>query len=155
MTRPLSEDTTTMSRLPAILLITELCSLLPYSCKLLLCHATVCLLPYNPWSQVIKSYSPQHASPAKMLPSLAKDFYLPPQHRHGTSMMLSIFCSVLLCFMDPSKCSRLTGWADLDSQSAGACATDGVTSRAPANQGQGYVASSASTDTGRHHVPDT
>lgn len=73
-----------------------------------------------------------------MLPGLAKDFYLPPQHGHGTSVMLSIFCSVLLCFMGLCKGSRLTGWADLDSQPVGACAVDGVTSRALANQGQGH-----------------
>lgn len=82
-----------------------------------------------------------------MLPSLAKDFYLPPQHGHGTSVMLSIFCSVLLCFMGLCKGSRLTGWADLDSQPVGACAVDGVTSRALANQGQGCVASAAAADT--------
>lgn len=142
-----AEDTTTMSCLPAILLIIGVCSLLSYNCKLLLCTATVCLQHHNPWSQVIKSYSPQHASPAKMLPSLAKDFYLPPQHGHGTSVMLSIFCSVLLCFMGLCKGSRLTGWADLDSQPVGACAAHGVTSRALANQGQDCVASSAPTDT--------
>lgn len=56
-----------------------------------------------------------------MLPTLAKDFYLPPQQRHGTSVMLSIFCSVLLCFMALCKGSRLTGWADLDSLPVGAC----------------------------------
>ncbi len=107
-----------MSCLTAILLIIGVCSLLSHNCKLLLCTATVCLQPHNPWSQVIKSYSLQHASPAKMLPTLAKDFYLPPQHRHGTSVMLSIFCSVLLCFMGLCKGSRLTGWADLDFQPA-------------------------------------
>lgn len=151
-----------MSGLRAILLITGVCSLLSYNCKLLLCTATVCLQPHNPWSQVIKSYSPQHASPAKMLPTLAKDFYLPPQHRHGTSVMLSIFCSVLPCFMGLCKGSRLTGWAVLDSQPVGVCAVAGVTSRPLANQGQGRVSSSANhrgprhpihSYTGRHHVP--
>lgn len=97
-----------------------------------------------------------------MLPTLAKDFYLPSQHRHGTSVMLSIFCSVLLCFMGLCKGSRLTGWADLDSLPVGACAVVGVTSRPLANQGQGHVASSANQRTprhpihrytGRHHVP--
>lgn len=50
-----------------------------------------------------------------MLPTLARDFYLPPQPRHGTSMMLSIFCSVLLCFMSLCKGSRLDwlGWPGL------------------------------------------
>lgn len=141
-----------MSCLPAILLITGLCSLLSYSCKLLLCTATVYLQPHNPWSKVIKSYSPQHASPAKMLPSLAKDFYLPPQHRHGTSMMLSIFCSVLLCFIALCTGSRLTGWADLVSQPVGACVVDGVTSRAPANQGQGCMAHMWSTHAFPSHM---
>lgn len=97
-----------------------------------------------------------------MLPTLAKDFYLPPQHRHGTSVMLSIFCSVLPCFMGLCKGSRLTGWAVLDSQPVGVCAVAGVTSRPLANQGQGCVASSANhrgprhaipSYTGRHHVP--
>lgn len=45
------------------------------------------------------------------------------------------------------KGSRLTGWADLDSQPVGACAVDGVTSRALANQGRGCVASSGAADT--------
>lgn len=109
------------------------------------CHTTVnyyCDLPLcarsstTSWSQVIKSYSPQHAFPAKMLPSQAKDFYLPPQQRHGTSVMFSIFCSVLLCFMGLCKGSRLTGWADLDSP---ACWCErrvvGVTSRPLSTQG--------------------
>lgn len=96
-----------------------------------------------------------------MLPTLAKDFYLPPQHRHGTSVMLSIFCSVLLCFMSLCKGSRLTGWADLDSLPVGACVVVRVTSRPLANQGQGPVASSANHKTPwppirwytvRHHV---
>ena len=78
-----------------------------------------------------------------MLPTLAKDFYLPPQQRHGTSVMLSIFCSVLLCFMGLCKGSRLTGWADLDSLPVGACAVVGVTSRPLANQGWGREGSSA------------
>lgn len=143
-----AEDNAAVSCLLAILLIIGVCSLLSYNCKLLPCTATVCLQQRNPWSQVIKSYSPQHASPAKMLPSLAKDFYLPPQRGHGTSVMLSIFCSVLLCFMGLCKGSRLTGWVDLDSQPVGACAVDGVTSRAPANQGRGPgIALSADTDT--------
>lgn len=79
--------------------------------------------------------------------------------------MLSIFCSVLLCFMGLCKGSRLTGWADLDSQPVGACAVVGVTSRPLANQGRDCVASSANHRThrypplsihwytGRHHVP--
>lgn len=45
-----TEDTATMSCLAAILLITGVCSLLSYNCKLLLCSATVCLQPHNPWS---------------------------------------------------------------------------------------------------------
>lgn len=151
-----------MSCLTAILLIIGVCSLLSYNCKLLRCSATMCLQPHNPWSQIIKSYSPQHASPAKMLPSLAKDFYLPPQPRHGTSVMLSIFCSVLLCFMGLCKGSRLTRWADLDSLPVGVCAVVGVTSRPLANQGQGHAASSPNQRTprhpihgytGRHHAP--
>lgn len=142
-----------MSCLTAILLIIGVCSLLSYNCKLLWCTVTSCLQPHNPWSQVIKSYSPQHASPTKTLPTLAKDFYLPPQHRHGTSVMLSIFCSVLLCFMGLCKGSRLTGWADLDSQPVGACAVVGVTSRPLANQGRDCVASSANHRTHRHPPP--
>ncbi|KAK5924063.1 hypothetical protein CgunFtcFv8_000971 [Champsocephalus gunnari] len=87
-----------------------------------------------------------------MLPTLAKDFYLPPQHRHGSSVMLSIFCSVLLCFMGLCKGCRLTGWADLDSPAVGACAEVGVTSRPLANQEQGCVASSANHITPRRPI---
>lgn len=84
-----------------------------------------------------------------MLPTLAKDFYLPPQHWHGTSAMLSIFCSVLLCFMGLCKGSRLAGWGDPDSHAVGARAAGlGVTSRPPANPGNGApVASSANPRT--------
>ncbi|CAB1421632.1 unnamed protein product [Pleuronectes platessa] len=86
------------------------------------------------------------------------------EQRHGTSVMLSIFCSVLLCFMGLCKGSRLTGWADPDSLPGGACAVVGVTSRPLANQGRGprgIISQTHNTpgpptppSTGRHHDPD-
>lgn len=91
----------------------------------------------QPLVQLIKSYSPQPASPAKTPPPWPKTFYLPAQHRHDISVMLSIFCSVPLCFMG-LPCAEVPGWmgrADLDSLPVWACGLAGGDIRATSQPG--------------------